>query len=170
MSNARNLADLLVPGETTLQTVAIETDRIILNGTDGSASNDGSKILFEEGEQALAATKRSEVNLSLEKVVEANTLLSGVGFESGGLAGAHGFAHGYTHIPIVEERYLHGEMVAMGVQAQLMMEKDVFEADRVAKFFARVGLPVCLSQVSLSRFDNAALNSVVESALGYQRL
>ena len=127
-----------------------------------------SKILFEEGEQALAATKRSEVNLSLEKVVEANTLLSGVGFESGGLAGAHGFAHGYTHVPIVEERYLHGEMVAMGVQAQLMMEKDVFEADRVAKFFSRVGLPVCLSQMSLSRFDNAALNSVVEGALGYQ--
>ena len=28
MSNARNLADLLAPGENTLQTVAIETDRI----------------------------------------------------------------------------------------------------------------------------------------------
>ena len=47
MSNARNLADLLVPGETTLQTVAIETDRIILNGTDGSASNAGDDLLLD---------------------------------------------------------------------------------------------------------------------------
>ena len=47
MSNARNLADLLVPGENTLQTVAIETDRIILNGTDGSASNAGDDLLLD---------------------------------------------------------------------------------------------------------------------------
>ena len=47
MSNARNLADLLAPGETTLQTVAIETDRIILNGTDGSASNAGDDLLLD---------------------------------------------------------------------------------------------------------------------------
>ena len=47
MSNARNLADLLAPGENTLQTVAIETDRIILNGTDGSASNAGDDLLLD---------------------------------------------------------------------------------------------------------------------------
>ena len=47
MSNARNLADLLTPGENTLQTVAIETDRIILNGTDGSASNAGDDLLLD---------------------------------------------------------------------------------------------------------------------------
>lgn len=47
MSNARNLADLLVPGENTLQTVAIETDRIVLNGTDGSATNAGDDLLLD---------------------------------------------------------------------------------------------------------------------------
>jgi len=47
MSNARNLADLLAPGENTLQTVAIETDRIILNGTDGSATNAGDDLLLD---------------------------------------------------------------------------------------------------------------------------
>ena len=47
MSNARNLADLLVPGENTLQTVAIETDRIILNGTDGSATDAGDFLLLD---------------------------------------------------------------------------------------------------------------------------
>ena len=47
MSNARNLADLLTPGENTLQTVAIETDRIILNGTDGSATNAGDDLLLD---------------------------------------------------------------------------------------------------------------------------
>ena len=47
MSNARNLADLLTPGENTLQTVAIETDRIILDGTDGSATNAGDDLLLD---------------------------------------------------------------------------------------------------------------------------
>ena len=47
MSNARNLADLLAPGENTLQTVAIETDRIILDGTDGSATNAGDDLLLD---------------------------------------------------------------------------------------------------------------------------
>jgi len=125
------------------------------------------KTIYEEGERALQAVTAAEVNASLEKVVEANTLLSGVGFESGGLAGAHGYAQGYTNVPIVEANYLHGEMVAMGVIAQLMMEDDEVEANRVARFFARVGLPVSLSQMSLASRDSAALDAVVEGARGF---
>ena len=45
--------------------------------------------LFEYGLSAVEAVKRSEVNDALENIVEANTLLSGMGFESGGLAVAH---------------------------------------------------------------------------------
>jgi len=97
------------------------------------------------------------VNEALETVVEANTLLSGLGFESGGLAVAHAIAQCYTAIPRVHDRHLHGEMVAMGTLAQLVMEARADEATRVAAFFAAVGLPIHLGQLSMDERDGAAL-------------
>ncbi len=111
------------------------------------------QTLFKEGCAAAAAVAANTVNDSLETVVEANTLLSGLGFESGGLAAAHGVAQSYTAIPKVHANYLHGEMVAMGTLAQLMMESRPDEAARVAEFFATVGLPIHLGQLSLDAGD-----------------
>ena len=125
------------------------------------------RTLFKEGRAAAAAVAARTVNDALEAVVEANTLLSGLGFESGGLAAAHGVAQSYTAIPDVRARYLHGEMVAMGLLAQLMMESRPDEASRVAEFFAAVGLPVHLGQLSLDADDNRALEVVSEGALGF---
>jgi glycerol dehydrogenase len=70
--------------------------------------------LFDFGEAAREAVLRKEANEALERVVEANTLLSGVGFESGGLGAAHAVAQALTVIPSVEKEFLHGEMVALG--------------------------------------------------------
>ena len=92
--------------------------------------------LFEKGAAAAAAVTSDTVNESLEAVVEANTLLSGLGFESGGLAAAHGFAQSFTALPLTNARHLHGEMVAMGTLAQLVLESRDDEARRVAQFFA----------------------------------
>jgi glycerol dehydrogenase-like iron-containing ADH family enzyme len=100
-------------------------------------------------------------------VVEANTLLSGLGFESGGLAAAHGFAQSFTAIPSANENHLHGEMVAMGTLAQLVLESRRDEADRVARFFARVGLPVHLGQLSIDAGDAGALDTIVEGMRGF---
>ena len=47
------------------------------------------EILSKYGKQAYEANKAHAVPPALEAVVEANTLLSGLGFESGGLAAAH---------------------------------------------------------------------------------
>ena len=123
------------------------------------------QTLFKEGRAAAAAVVANTVNDSLETVVEANTLLSGLGFESGGLAAAHGIAQSYTAIPKVHANYLHGEMVAMGTLAQLMMESRPDEAARVAEFFATVGLPVHLGQLSLDAGDESALDVVSEGTL-----
>ena len=125
------------------------------------------ETLFAEGVRAAAAVARSEVDESLEKIVEANTLLSGIGFESGGLAAAHGIAQSCTAIPRVHAEYLHGEMVAMGTLGQLMLEGRTQEASRVAAFFADVGLPVHLAQLSLDPKDGAALDTIVEGTLGF---
>ncbi len=123
--------------------------------------------LFQHGVQASADVQAGHITQALDDVVEANTLLSGVGFESGGLAGAHGYAQGYTNVGHVEENYLHGEMVAMGVTAQLMMEGDTAEAQRVATFFAHVGLPITLEQIGLSADAHEEIEAVVAGASSF---
>jgi len=123
--------------------------------------------LYAHGVGAAKAVVESVVDESLEKVVEANTLLSGLGFESGGIAAAHGIAQSYTAIPQVHDNYLHGEMVAMGLVAQLVMESKDDEARKVATFFASVGLPVHLGQISLGTGDRAHLNTVAEAAQAF---
>ncbi len=125
------------------------------------------ETIYEYGEAALEAAGQSTVNDALEKVVEANTLLSGLGYESGGLATCHAVAQGYTVIEQVHQNYLHGEMVAMGVLAQLMLEREQLEAEKAARFFKKVGLPTQLSDISLSGEDGDALDAVVTGAMAF---
>ncbi len=119
------------------------------------------KTLYEHGVAAVAAVRSRVVNNALNHVIEANTLLSGVGFESGGLAGAHALAQGLTVLPRLHADYLHGEMVAMGLMTQLLLEKHEVEAARVAEFFCAVGLPCHLGHLSLDASHSADLAAVM---------
>jgi glycerol dehydrogenase len=125
------------------------------------------QTLFRDGVAAAAAVSDHRVDESLEAVVEANTLLSGLGFESGGLAAAHGFAQSFTAIAQTKENYLHGEMVAMGTLAQLVLEERLDEAKRVARFFVEVGLPVHLGQLSIDAASTSALDTIAAEALAF---
>ena len=121
--------------------------------------------LFENGVAGVEAVKRSEVDDALDRVVEANTLLSGIGFESGGLAVAHSVAQGLTVVPRIHHNHLHGEMVAIGLLTQLMLESKEEEGRKVGEFFAKVGLPVHHGQISLSPTSEAELGKVIEAAM-----
>lgn len=120
--------------------------------------------LYQHGEAASSAVIDRRTNDALEQVVEANTLLSGIGFESGGLAVAHAMALALTEIDVVHHNYLHGEMVAMGLMAQLSLDKGN-EARKVGEFLARVGLPVNLDQISLSLQRADDIDTIVEATL-----
>lgn len=63
------------------------------------------EILFKYGRQAWEANKAQAVTPAFEAVVEANTLLSGLGFESGGLAAAHAVSLG-CHASNIEYRLI----------------------------------------------------------------
>lgn len=125
------------------------------------------ETLFHEGVAAAEAVRGGTVDAALEKVVEANTLLSGLGFESGGIAVAHGVAQSCTSITRVEERHLHGEMVAIGTLVQLALEGRLDEAERVARFFASVGLPASLAQLSIDVANESDLNALVEGTVNW---
>lgn len=62
------------------------------------------------------------VSEALENICEANTLLSGLGFENSGLAAAHAIHNGFTAIHGDIHKMTHGEKVAFAVGAQLIME------------------------------------------------
>ncbi|MDE0428159.1 MAG: glycerol dehydrogenase [Caldilineaceae bacterium] len=120
------------------------------------------QTIFDDGIAAAEAAFGGEVNAALERVIEANTLLSGIGFESGGVTGAHAVAGGFTHLPHVRARYLHGEMVAMGLLAQLALEQSEEECAQVARFNSQIGLPTHLAQLSLELDrDGAALKEAM---------
>ena len=91
------------------------------------------KILFENGINAVDAVKNNMVNDALEDVIEANTLLSGVGFESGGLATSHGVGQVFPVIPFLHKKYMHGEMVAFGLLAHQCLERKTDESIIVYK-------------------------------------
>jgi len=104
-------------------------------------------ILIEHGLRAKWSAEKKLVTPSLEKIIEANILLSGLGFESGGLAAAHAVQVGFTFSQKALETY-HGEKVALGVLVQLFMEEKP-EADilEVGKFCMSVGLPLTLDDL-----------------------
>ncbi|GJM76360.1 hypothetical protein HMSSN036_85760 [Paenibacillus macerans] len=101
---------------------------------------------------------------ALENIVETNILLSGLGFESGGLAGAHAIHDGLT---ILEgtHHYYHGEKVAFGTLAQLVLENASDEEMRqVLDFCLSVGLPVCLEDIGVASISDDELRQVAEKA------
>lgn len=122
------------------------------------------KILYADGVAAIAAVSRGEVTPALEHVVEANTLLSGVGFESGGLAAAHAVALGLTVLPQLHPAYLHGEMVAIGLLTQLMLEQREADAVQVAEFCVAVGLPAHLEHLALDAANTHDLMAAMTEA------
>src|SRR5205823_6469324 len=99
-------------------------------------------ILLADGPAALQAVSTQVVTPALERLVEANTLLSGLGFESSGLAAAHAVHNGLT-IAHETHPFFHGEKVAFGLLVQLVLEgAPPTTVDAVLGFSSQVGLPI----------------------------
>jgi len=102
------------------------------------------------------------VTPALERVVEANTLLSGLGFESGGLGAAHAIHNGLTELPGSHDAW-HGEKVAVGVLASLFLTDKPREViDQVFDFCLEVGLPTTLAEIGLEGVSDEDLMRVAE--------
>ena len=118
------------------------------------------QTLLADGPTAASDVEVSAVTPALERVVEANTLLSGLGFESGGLAIAHSVHNGLTTASATHS-FMHGENVAFGLLVQLVVEgRPTAELVDVATFCRTVGLPTTLADLGLSADDETALRLV----------
>ena len=119
--------------------------------------------LLEYGLQAKLAVEKQCVTPAVEAIVEANTLLSGLGFESGGLAGAHSVHNGFTVLESSHHK-LHGQKVAFGTLTQLVMEgRSSDEIYEVLDFCLTVGLPVCLDDLGITNPTREEIRQVFRS-------
>lgn len=118
--------------------------------------------LLEHGLQAKLAVERKAVTPAVEAIVEANTLLSGIGFESGGLAGAHAVHNGLTVLEKTHAK-LHGEKVAFGTLTQLVLEgRPSSDVEEVLNFCRSVGLPVCFEDLGVENPTQDEIRQVAE--------
>jgi glycerol dehydrogenase len=121
-------------------------------------------ILHSYGLSAKRAAQEHVVTPAVEKVVEANTLLSGLGFESGGLAAAHAVHNGLTALPATHD-HMHGDKVNFGTLTQLALEgRPTAEINDFIGFCNSVDLPTTLEEVGLGGADRDDLMTVANTA------
>ncbi|KAB8307911.1 glycerol dehydrogenase [Erwinia endophytica] len=108
------------------------------------------KTLLTWGFSAYQAVEKKRVTPAVEAVVEANTLLSGLGFENGGLAGAHAIHNGFTAIDGEIHHLTHGEKVAYGTLTQMVLEqRPDDEIARYIRFYRAIKMPTTLKEMHL---------------------
>jgi glycerol dehydrogenase len=123
------------------------------------------ETLLEYGVAAKLACESDLVTPALEHVVEANILLSGLGFESGGISTAHGIHNVFLHTDAAKNHY-HGEIVTFGVLASLFLEdKEMSLVDEVYTFCEDVGLPTTLADIGVANITDKELLTAIENEL-----
>ena len=120
--------------------------------------------LLAHGAAAKLACDQHLVTPALDHIIEANTLLSGLGFESSGLASAHSIHNGLTALEETHAFY-HGEKVAFGMLAGLFLtDAAPEEIDEVYAFCEKIGLPTTLAHIGVKHPDRNQLMKVAEKA------
>jgi glycerol dehydrogenase len=119
--------------------------------------------LLEYGVAAKLAVDQNSVTPAVEMVIEANTLLSSIGFENCGVGAAHSISVGLGALKEAKNR-LHGELVGFGTIANLILEnypKD--EINKVIGFCNGVGLPISLKQLGIR--DSSRTNLMIAAQI-----
>ncbi len=123
------------------------------------------QVIRRDAISSLAAVDRKEPDAAFENIVEATILLSGLGFESGGLSIAHSLTRGFSAIHSLNAS-LHGEQVAFGLLTQLCLEQRSadFLADMVA-FYRAVGLPTSLKDLGFSGDVQDGIRTIAQRSI-----
>jgi glycerol dehydrogenase len=122
------------------------------------------RVLLEDGVQAKRAGERRCVTKAFNRVVEANALMSGIGFESNGVATAHAVYCGFSELGARATMY-HGEYVAFGTVVMLVLEgKSSRELDQVLRFCLSIGLPVTFADLGLGDITPEEVDAVARVA------
>ncbi|HEY3324199.1 MAG TPA: glycerol dehydrogenase [Planctomycetota bacterium] len=117
--------------------------------------------LLEHGVEAKRAIEQHVVTAAVEKCIEANVLLSGLGFESGGVSTAHMIANCLPSFPECHG-LMHGEEVGFGIISQLCLDEDMTteQKNKVVDFEIAIGLPVTFADIKLDGVTREKLKKI----------
>lgn len=130
-----------------------------------------SEICFDTlicyAEDALATAGTGQCTEAFEAVCEANMLLAGLAFESGGLSVAHGLSRGLALYPGVVDTP-HGYQVSFGLMVQLSLEREgAADYKFLWNWLGKIGLPRTLKELGASLPDEdiqkRAANQILSS-------
>ena len=127
------------------------------------------ETLLEHGLDAKRDVELSVVTPAVEKVTEANVLLSGLGFESGGLATAHMVGNLLSNVPQCQQKGLmHGEKVGFGIVTQLCLDDTVAVDNKctIVDFEIEIGLPVTFAELGLEGVTRDRLQAIGDACAG----
>lgn len=120
--------------------------------------------ILADGLKAKIAVENGLSSPAVDHIIEANTYLSGIGFESSGLAAAHAIHNGLTKLEECNHLF-HGEKVAFGTLVQLVMENaPMEEINTVSNFCRELGLPTNLHDMGVKEINREKLMEVAEAA------
>lgn len=123
------------------------------------------ETLMRDALAAKIAVERGALTPAVENIIEANTLLSGLGFENCAVSAAHGIHDGLTALPETH-KFFHGEKVAFGVLCLLMLEgRPLAEIEETARFCKALGLPCTLADLNLTKVTADDIERVAKAAL-----
>ena len=139
-------------------TPPLETALLLANST--------YRNLLKWGKSALDDVKLKKNTSIVEKVVESTVLLSGLGFESGGLSLAHALIRGLTAVPQLSLQ-LHGELVAYGTVVQAILEKrEPIFIEELRRFLKSVDLPTTIYDLGYAyELKEDDLNTIISNTL-----
>jgi len=124
--------------------------------------------ILRYGPVAKIACENNCITPAFNHIVEANILLSGIGFESSGLAAAHSIHNGLTALPETHKFY-HGEKVAFGVLAGLHLTDALpEEMETVYAFCEEIGLPTTFSDFGINDTSHERLMEAAVKACAPQ--
>lgn len=107
-------------------------------------------VLRNHGVAAMQACAENRVDDALEAVVEATLLMSGLGFENGGLSLAHSLTRGLVKARGAKHA-IHGDQVAYALLVQWAVEgRPDEEIADLAGFYRQIGLPESLGGLGMN--------------------
>ena len=128
--------------------------------------------ILQYGEQALNDNKEGNSSPQLEQILLAVIVTTGIASNlltkertpdyNSGLA--HGVCYGLTVFPQVEKNHLHGEIVAYGMLITLLCDGQREEYKKLRNFHEKVGLPVKLQDLEISKEEIRSIFIDIKSA------
>ncbi len=107
-----------------------------------------------------------EVDKILESIIITAGLVGGIGGESCRSVAAHAVNNGFTVIPKLYNKNLHGEIVGFGNIVQMVLDnKEMEEIDSLIKFYIAIGVPCSLQDLGYGELTEKQIDKIANRSI-----